>query len=100
MKNEMFDLIREWAIEREITTKGDPKTQCLKLVEEVGELSKALIEGVDEEVFDAIGDCVVVLTNLATLNGLKIEECIEYAYSQIKNRKGKLENGTFIRDKS
>ena len=38
---------------------------------------------------------MVVLTNLATLNNFTIEECIESAYNEIKNRKGKIVNGTF-----
>jgi len=50
------------------------------------------------ELVDAIGDCVVVLTNLAAINGLKIEDCIQSAYTEIKNRKGKMQNGTFVKE--
>jgi NTP pyrophosphatase (non-canonical NTP hydrolase) len=95
-----FQPIREWAHERGISQKGNPPTQTLKLMEEVGELSKATIESNPDEVKDAIGDCVVVLTNLATLHGLRIEDCINAAYEVIKHRKGKMGNGTFVRDKS
>ncbi len=47
---------------------------------------------------DGIGDCVVVLTNLAELIGIPIEECIDQAYNEIKNRKGKMVNGTYKKD--
>ena len=93
-----FDLIREWASKRGLYTKGDPKTQALKLVEEVGETCKAILKNDYAEIEDGIGDCVVVLTNLAHLCNTDIEHCIELAYNEIKNRKGKMSNGTFKKD--
>lgn len=97
--NSVFDKIRNWAIARKLIEKGDLKTQTLKLGEEFGELSKAIIENNDEEIIDAIGDCVVVLTNLASLLNLRIEDCIQSSYNVISSRTGKMENGTFIKDK-
>ena len=94
----MFELIRVWADERGLYDKGDPKTQALKLVEEVGETCRAILKGNDMEAIDGIGDCVVVLTNLAELLGESIEGCIEQAYFEIKDRTGKMENGTFKKD--
>jgi NTP pyrophosphatase (non-canonical NTP hydrolase) len=94
----MFDLIREWAEERGLYEKGDPKTQALKLVEEMGEICRAILKHDKAEVIDGIGDCVVVLTNLAELVGLPIEDCISVAYEEIRNRKGKMVNGTFKKD--
>ena len=94
----MFELIRMWADERGLYDKGDPKTQALKLVEEVGETCRAILKGNDMEAIDGIGDCVVVLTNLAELIGEPIEGCIEQAYYEIKNRTGKMVNGTFKKD--
>jgi len=93
-----FDLIREWADERGLYENGDTKTQALKLVEEVGETCRAILKEDHEEIVDGIGDCVVVLTNLAELVGVPIEECIRYAYDEIKNRKGKMANGTYVKD--
>ena len=92
-----FDLIREWAEERGIYKLGDSKTQYVKLMEEVGELAKALLTKNDREVVDSIGDIVVVLTNLAKLEGYDIEHCIDTAYHEIKNRKGSMTNGTFAK---
>ena len=94
----MFDLIREWADQRGLYTDGDPKTQALKLVEEVGETCRAILKQNDADIIDGIGDCVVVLVNLAELVGEPLERCIEQAYFEIKNRTGKMENGTFKKD--
>jgi NTP pyrophosphatase (non-canonical NTP hydrolase) len=95
---ENFDLIRQWAKEKGIYKSGDPKTQYVKLQEEAGELAKAILKNDEPEIIDALGDCVVVLVNLSELCGYKIEECIESAYKVIKNRTGKMENGTFKKD--
>ena len=94
----IFQRIREWAGQRGLYRKGDSKTQYVKLQEEAGELAKALLKRDHEEIVDAIGDIVVVLTNLAHLEGFKIEECIESAYEVIAKRTGKMENGTFVKD--
>ena len=93
-----FDLIREWANDRGLYNGGDPKTQALKLAEEVGETCRAILKQDKPEIIDGIGDCVVVLTNLAELTGTPIEECIARAYDEIKDRKGKMNNGTFKKD--
>ena len=93
-----FDKIRLWANERGLYDEGDPKTQALKLVEEVGETCRAILKENLPETIDGIGDCVVVLTNLAELTGYSIEKCIDRAYEEIKNRTGKMSNGTFKKD--
>jgi len=95
---QMFDNIRNWADKRGIYEDGDVKTQFAKLMEEVGELAQSILKEDDVEFSDAIGDCVVVLTNLAALGGHVIEDCIDGAWRQIKNRKGKMENGTFVKE--
>ena len=97
-ESSQFDLIREWANERGLYEHGDPKTQSLKLVEEVGEICRATLKEDHDEVIDGIGDCVVVLTNLAELHGVSIEECIASAYGVISKRTGKMVNGTFKKD--
>jgi len=93
-----FDLIRDWAEKRGLYDKGDVKTQALKLVEEVGETCRAILKGNTESAVDGIGDCVVVLTNLAELLDFSIEDCIDAAYDEIKDRTGKMSNGTFKKD--
>ena len=98
LQTQYFDLIREWADERGLYEHGDRKTQALKLVEEVGETCRAILKDNDSDVEDGIGDCVVVLTNLAELQGTTIEACIERAYNEIKDRTGHMNNGTFKKD--
>jgi len=100
-----FNKIREWAQKKGIYRDGDIKTQTLKLFEEAGELSRASLKNDKDEFIDAIGDCVVVLTNLAELgaehfndNEITIENCIDIAYNVIKKRKGKMKNGTFVKN--
>jgi len=94
-----FELIRQWANKKGIYDKGDPKTQTLKLVEESGELAKAILNDDQSEVIDAIGDCVVVLTSIAHMRGVTIEQCLDEAYNVISKRKGKMINGTFVKNK-
>ena len=94
----VFELIREWADERGITKNGDIKTQYVKLQEETGELAEAILQNNKADIIDAIGDAVVVLTNLATLAGVNIEHCINSAYGEISNRTGSMVNGTFVKD--
>ena len=73
----IFDLIRQWAEDKGIYKSGDARTQYVKLMEEAGELAQAILKNDEPEVIDAIGDMVVVLTNLAKLRGHNIEDCIK-----------------------
>jgi len=67
-------------------------------MEETGEIGRAILKNDHEQIVDGIGDAVVVLTNLAELIGVPIEECIQSAYDVIKYRTGKMVNGTFKKD--
>ena len=96
--SERFQKIRDWAGERGLYTKGDTKTQFCKLMEEAGELGRAVLKDDKAEFVDAIGDMVVVLTNMAHLGGTTIEKCIDEAYKVISKRTGKMVNGTFVKD--
>ena len=95
--NNVYDLIRQWASNRGIYTNGDTKTQYIKLQEESGELARAILKDNKSELIDAIGDMIVVLTNLAALEGLQVEECVVSAYEVIKSRQGSMINGTFVK---
>ena len=99
-QSERFELIRIWATERGIYDKGNSHTQYVKLMEEAGELAAALLNKDAYEIKDAIGDMVVVLTNLAALEGMTIENCIDSAYNEIANRTGVMHNGTFVKTES
>jgi NTP pyrophosphatase (non-canonical NTP hydrolase) len=87
-----------WAKDRGLYDKGNSHTQYVKLIEEAGELAQAILKQDKPEVQDAIGDMVVVLTNLAELEGFTIEDCIDSAYTEISTRRGKMLNGTFVKE--
>lgn len=91
------DLIKQWAIDRNLHT-ADPTKQMLKLVEEFGELGEAMAKGNDDLFVDAIGDMYVVMTILAMQKGFDIEDCINDAYNEIKDRKGKMIDGVFVKE--
>jgi NTP pyrophosphatase (non-canonical NTP hydrolase) len=93
-----FQPIRNWAEDKGIYDKGDLKTQTIKFYEEAGELAKAVLNDDTEEILDAIGDSIVVLTSVAHFAGLTVEECINEAYKVIAKRKGSMQNGTFVKE--
>ena len=97
-ETDRFQKIRDWADERGLYDKGDTKTQFCKLMEEAGELGRAVLKDNKAEFVDDIVDMVVLLTNMAMLGGTSIETCIDAAYDEIKNRKGKMVNGTFVKN--
>ena len=93
---QIFSNIIKWANDRNLIKGSDTKSQCLKLIQEVGELSDSLCKG--KSPIDDIGDCMVVLTIIAEQSGLTIEDCLSYAYSDIKDRKGKMIDGVFVKE--
>jgi NTP pyrophosphatase (non-canonical NTP hydrolase) len=92
------DLIRQWAQDRNLIEGSDLKSQFVKLIEEAGELANSIAKKNDIEFADAIGDMVVVLTIMAAQNGMMIEDCIDAAWQQIRDRKGKMVDGIFIKE--
>jgi NTP pyrophosphatase (non-canonical NTP hydrolase) len=93
-----FDDIRAWAHDRNLIDGSTPDRQFLKLSEEVGELAAGLAKGNRLAVIDGIGDAIVVLTILASQVGMLIEDCIDAAWDEIKDRKGRMQDGVFIKD--
>tara|TARA_R100000951_G_scaffold93049_1_gene81592 strand:+ start:744 stop:1040 length:297 start_codon:yes stop_codon:yes gene_type:complete len=87
----------EWAEERGLIKKENATKQFMKLTEEVGELANAILKKDPYETIDAIGDIQVVLIILCEQLDLNINQCLESAYNEIKDRKGKTVNGTFIK---
>lgn len=91
------DLIRHWAHDRNLHT-ADPKGQALKLGEEFGEMFEGMAKDNEELIKDALGDMYVVMTILSEQLGFTIEECIEIAYAEIKDRKGRMVDGVFVKE--
>lgn len=95
--NELTTRIEQWAVERGLHL-ADPNKQMLKLGEEFGELCQGMAKGKPEQVKDAIGDMYVVLTILSMQLGMSIDDCVQAAYDEIKDRKGKMIGGVFIKE--
>lgn len=93
----MTKKIEQWAKDRGLES-ADPAKQALKLGEEFGELCQGLAKSDMPLVIDSIGDMYVVLTILSMQLGVNIEDCIETAYNEIKDRKGRMVNGTFVKE--
>ena len=94
----MEQLIRQWAIDKELD-KGHPYSQFLKMMEEQGELAEALVKKQSyDDVKDAIGDVFVTLVILAQQLDTSVAECSQIAYDVIKDRQGKMVDGTFIKE--
>lgn len=94
----VFEDIVSWADDRNLVAGATRQAQMLKLTEEMGELAADIARGRD--VRDSIGDCVVVLTILAAQSGTTIERCARLAYEEIKDRKGRMVDGIFVKEES
>jgi len=95
--NDLETLTIKWSEDRGIIENSTAQIQGLKLVSEIGELADNLAKGRD--VKDDIGDCLVVLTNIAKIKGTNLTECWNHAYNDIKDRKGYLNSdGCFIKE--
>ena len=93
---ETIQKIKQWHYDRNLIDGATDKDQYLKLIQEAGELSDNICKGRD--ISDDIGDMIVVLINIAERNNLSITECLEKAYDDIKDRKGKMIDGVFIKE--
>ncbi|WP_368868367.1 MazG-like family protein [Staphylococcus epidermidis] len=96
--NQLVKQVEQWSINKNLHN-GNSDRQALKFYEEAGEVAAALSRNDKEALKDGIGDTIVTLIILAQQQGWSLEECLQYAYEEIKNRKGKTINGTFIKDK-
>ncbi|MCM3071716.1 MazG-like family protein [Staphylococcus equorum] len=95
--NELIKQVEQWSKDKGLD-KGNSDRQALKFYEEAGEVGAALSRNKMDDLKDGIGDTVVTLIILAQQHGMTIEECLQYAYDEIKGRKGKIIHGTFIKE--
>lgn len=99
---ELIAKVNNWADERNLK-QADPKIQWMRITEEVGEIRDVLLKPTkftepQEALKDAIGDTLVTIIVLAHQLDLDVTECLSIAYEEIKNRKGKMVNGTFVKE--
>ena len=90
------DKIISWHYDRNLIKGSTDKDQYMKLIQEMGELSDSICKGKD--IRDDCGDIMVVLLNIIERNGLTMEECLEVAYNDIKDRKGRMIDGVFVKE--
>jgi len=96
--NELVQNIEDWAADKGIDKKENSQAQMCKVIEEVGETASALLKGDGEKLIDGIGDSMVTLIILAKQQGFSVNDCLQTAWNEIKNRKGKTENGVFKKE--
>ena len=92
----LIELVSRWHHDRNLIEGATSKDQVLKLIQEVGELSDSVCK--QQDVKDDIGDCLVILINIAEIEGTTLEECLAVAYEDIKDRKGKMIDGIFVKE--
>ena len=95
-KTDYEKLISQWHKDRNLIDGSTDKDQFMKLVQEVGELSDSLCKSKDFR--DDVGDIMVVLINILVRNNITLEECLKVAYEDIKDRKGKMIDGIFVKE--
>jgi NTP pyrophosphatase (non-canonical NTP hydrolase) len=101
--SELNKKIIQWAKDRGIFDKATPLSQWNKTNEEVIELRDAILlnrynPSDRSHISDAIGDIIVTLIIQAEMHGLDTETCLNQAYNEIKDRKGKMIDGVFVKD--
>lgn len=94
--NNYIELIAQWHHDRNLIDGSTDKDQYMKLIQEAGELSDNICKGRD--IRDDIGDMMVVLINIMVRNGHSMEECLAVAYDDIKDRKGRMIDGVFVKE--
>ena len=93
---ELIKKVAQWHHDRNLIDGATDKDQFCKLIQEAGELSDSICK--EKDVKDDIGDMIVVLINIAERNNVTLEECLLKAWDDIKDRKGKMVDGIFIKE--
>ena len=93
---DLIEKVNKWFEDRNLIEGSTDKDQVLKLMQELGELSDHACKG--EDIRDDLGDMLVVMLNIMKRNNYSIEECLQVAYDDIKDRKGKMVNGIFVKE--
>ena len=93
---ELIEKVEQWHVDRNLIDGANDKDQVLKLLQELGELSDNVCKGND--IRDDLGDMMVVMINIMKRNNISLEECLQVAYDDIKDRKGKMIDGIFVKE--
>jgi len=95
--SELETAVRQWHRDRGLLD-VDEKAQFIALVEEVAELGNAINIGTRDEVVDAVGDIMVILTNITARRAVPLRDCYQAAYDEIRHRTGQMVDGRFVKD--
>ena len=93
---ELIEKVNTWFEDRNLIEGSTDKDQVLKLMQELGELSDHACKG--EDIREDLGDMLVVMLNIMKRNNFTMEECLQIAYNDIKDRKGKMVDGIFVKE--
>ena len=98
--DELIENVVHWAMDKDILKKDNAPKQTMKVMEELGETAGAILKNKEEEIKDGLGDSFVTLIILSKQLGLEPAECLEAAWNEIKDRKGKTQNGIFVKEET
>ena len=115
--NDLITKVVAWANERNIIQRSSATKQLDKTSEEFNELQRALgqleilyaledrglhvnddLEVAYGDAVDAYGDILVTLIISAHMQGITLEHALNAAWLQIKDRRGELRNGKFVKE--
>jgi len=94
----LLEKIAKWHYDRNLIDGSTDQAQFVKLIEEAGELAGNIARGRPARIADDIGDMMVVLINIAERNALSIKSCLDQAWNDIKDRKGRMVDGVFVKE--
>jgi NTP pyrophosphatase (non-canonical NTP hydrolase) len=96
--SELALLVERWAHDRNLIEGTTPDKQFIKLVEEIGEVAETLAKDKPHNFKLEMGDMLVVMTILAAQKGTNLNECLALAWNKIKDRKGRMVEGYFVKE--
>lgn len=99
--DEVINRILQWGFNKNITGRNGKATLLSQLKKTQEELDETLLAATNNnlpEIIDGIGDCAVTLILAAERAGVDFRDCLHVAYNEIKNRKGNMVNGIFVKE--
>lgn len=93
----LIEKVLKWSYDRRIIQESTAKDQFLKASSEMGELADSILKGDRLGAVDGFGDVLVCLINAAEIMKIPLQEALEHAYNEIKDRKGVMFNNCFVR---
>lgn len=96
--DELIENVKQWADDKGLLKPENSSKQFMKIAEELGEVARADIKSNETELEDGIGDVFVTVIIYSLMKGKNPRACLELAWDEIKGRKGRMVQGSFIKD--